>query len=312
MWVEPEGVNPDSDLYRAHPEWIHRSPGREPVTIRNQYVLDLGRPEVEAWALRTLRRLVGLGVDHLKWDMNRAITDGVRAGDSHGREAVLQHTRAYLRILDALRREFPALTVEACAGGGARIAAPVLARSDVVWPSDETGPRDRLVIQHGFLSVYPAAAMSSWVTDAVGHRYPKPASLVFRFCVAMSGVLGVGADLRGWSPTDDDTARAMIALYREVRGVVLGGEVHRHGDPAEHGYAVEYDGAPGHDRAVVFVFGRPGRGEPVALRLRGADPSTHPRVAATGCSAGWADEGAARGTACRDGGGGRRPGSLRG
>lgn len=279
LWVEPEAVSPDSDLYRAHPDWIHRSPDREPVTIRNQYVLDLGRPQVEAWALDTLRRLLrATGVDHLKWDMNRALTDACRAHDQHGREASVQHTRAYHRLLDTLSVEFPDVTIEACSGGGARLAASVLERSDVVWPSDETGPRDRLAIQHGFLSVYPAAVMSSWVTDLDGHRDAAPASLTYRFCVAMCGVLGIGVDLSSWSAEDDAVARTMIALYADIRPVVLGGEVQRHGDPGAHGYAVEYVGPEEDPRSVVFVFGRPGVSDPVSLRLWGGQSGPNASV----------------------------------
>lgn len=291
LWVEPEGVNPDSALFRAHPGWIHRSPDREPVTIRNQYVLDLGRPEVEAWVLGTLRRLLtGAGVDHLKWDMNRALTDAVRAGDLHGREAGLQHTQAWHRLLDALRTEFPDVTVEACSGGGARVAASVLERSDVVWPSDETGPRDRLAIQHEFLSVYPAATMSSWVTDLPGHLDTTPASLTYRFCVAMCGVLGVGADLRGWSPEEEHLARDLIALYRDIRPVVLGGTVQRHGDPARHGYVVEYVGAEDDPRVVLFVFGRPETAQTVVLRPWSGRHQPHQRMSVTGGSARWVAE----------------------
>jgi alpha-galactosidase len=142
LWVEPEAVNPDSDLYRAHPDWVHQPL----LTLRNQYVLDLGRPEVEAWAGAMLRRLLTEHpISYLKWDMNRAITLG----------GTVAHTQAYYRLMRVLREEFPHVTVEACAGGGGRVDNAVLALSDVVWPSDETGPRDRLAIQLGFLSAYP-------------------------------------------------------------------------------------------------------------------------------------------------------------
>lgn len=279
LWVEPEGVNPDSDLYRAHPNWIHRSPTREPVTIRNQYVLDFGLPEVEEWALATLRRLLtGSGVDHLKWDMNRAITDGGPDDWS------VLHTKAYHRILDTLRSEFPGVTLEACSGGGARVACSTLGRSDVVWPSDETGPRDRLAIQHGYLSAFPAAAMSSWVTHLDGLRDPRPASLEYRFAVAMCGVLGIGSDLTQWSDEERAIARRMIAVYKEIRPVVLGGEVTRHGDPRAHGYAVEYsqDGS-----GVVIVFGAPGVADPVTVPSR----SLRGRLTAHLGEGGWTDDG---------------------
>lgn len=263
LWIEPEGVNPDSDLFRAHPDWIHRSASREPVLIRNQYVLNLGLPEVEEWVRATLRRvLTGTGVDHLKWDMNRAITDGGQPLDPRAGEWSLRHSEAYLRILGWLRAEFPAVTLETCAGGGARVSNAVLPLTDVVWPSDETGSRDRLEIQHGFLSVFPAAVMSSWVTHLDGTRDSRRASLIHRFLVAMCGVLSVGADLHSWSSADLELARRLIAVYKEIREIVFEGRVGRHGLPREHGYAVEFELA---GRSVILVFGEPGSGAAVAL-----------------------------------------------
>ncbi|WP_246018193.1 alpha-galactosidase [Amnibacterium kyonggiense] len=257
VWIEPECVDPDSDLFRAHPDWIYRADGRPALTIRNQYVLDLGRPEVEAWIADVLRRLLDSApITYLKWDMNRAVTDGGRPGDPHGREWSIQHVRAYHRLLDLLRSEFPEVTVEACASGGARIDLAVLARSDVVWTSDEVGPRDRLAIQHGFLTAYPASVMSSWVTDEPGSVDRSSASLGYRFAVAMCGVLGVGADLLRWNDVELERGAAMVAAYKDLRGVVHRGEAYFHGDPADPTYAIEFRGPDDDPRQVLLVFDR--------------------------------------------------------
>lgn len=259
LWVEPEAVSPDSDLYRAHPEWVHRPL----ITLRNQYVLDLGNPEVEAWVAAMLHRLLTEHpISYLKWDMNRAIPLG----------GSVAHTRAYHRLMRMLREEFPHVTVEACAGGGGRVDNAVLAVSDVVWPSDETGPRDRLAIQHGFLSAYPPHVMSSWVTDEPDRLDTTPASLEFRFVVAMAGVLGIGTDLLAWTPRMRERAREMVALYREIRPVVHAGEVTWHGSPADPACAVQYTTD---DRVVLLAWARPG-----------ADPlRVHPGVACRGAAA---------------------------
>lgn len=294
LWVEPEAVSPDSDLYRAHPEWAHQVVGRPLETLRNQYVLNLGRPEVEEWVLGTLRRLLGdTDITYLKWDMNRSIADGgqsILGGDDWS----WRHTQAYYRILDALRAEFPQVTVEACAGGGGRIDHAVLARTDVVWPSDETGPRDRLAIQHGFLGVLPAWTMSSWVTDLPDlldrDRDGEPPSLEFRFVVAMAGVLGIGADLLAWDAATRERASSLVDLYRSIRSVVHTGRVRRHGSPADEACAVQYTGGDaGSGSVVVLAWRRPaaeGRAaedlvvhlgdlEPGArYRLRGGDAGT--------------------------------------
>ncbi|WP_420113074.1 alpha-galactosidase [Pseudactinotalea sp.] len=275
VWVEPEAVNPDSDLYRAHPDWVHHVAGRPLRTLRNQYILDLGRPEVEAWVIETLRTLLrGADITYLKWDMNRAIADGgqtVPGGDDWS----WRHTHAYYRVMEMLRQEFPHVTVEACSGGGGRIDLAVLERSDVVWPSDETGPRDRLAIQHGFLGVYPAWTMSSWVTDEPDllDTADGPASLDFRFVVAAAGVLGIGSDLLAWDASTRARAAEHVARYRGLRDVVHGGRTRRHGSPDGGAYAVQY--ALG-SRVVVLAWRRGNAS--LVLSVAGCEPGARYRV----------------------------------
>lgn len=253
LWVEPECVNPDSDLYRAHPDWVYRVDGRELTTVRNQLVLDFGREDVLTWAEDMLRGLLTrYPVSYLKWDMNRPVSDGGRPGDAHGRQWSVQHAAGYLRVMRMLRQEFPHVTVEACASGGGRVDNTVLAVADVVWPSDETAPRERLRIQDGFLRAYPPHVMSSWVTDEPGLSDRTPVSLGYRFVVAMAGVLGIGSDLLRWSAQTRTEGRRLVELYRELRPVLHGGDVVAHGSPDEPGYALEYgDGS----RIVLLVYG---------------------------------------------------------
>jgi alpha-galactosidase len=177
-----------------------------------------------------------------------------------------------------LRAEFPDVTIEACSGGGGRIDFAVLALSDVVWPSDETGPRDRLAIQHGFLSVYGPHVMSSWVTDEPDSRDREPASFEFRFVVAMAGVLGIGGDLLKWSETDQARAAELLALYRRIRRTVHRGRVEIHGDPGDSVYAVEYGTS---EQTVLLVYARRSRPAEVWLRPRTLDPSSWYHIAGT-------------------------------
>lgn len=284
IWVEPEAVNPDSDLYREHPDWVYRAGDRELIMVRNQYVLDFGRPEVVAWAEQMLRNLLAdERISYLKWDMNRPVSDGGRPGDPNSREWSVQHARGYYQVMRMLRTEFPHVTVEACAGGGGRIDNAVLGLSDVLWPSDETGPRDRLAIQHGFLSAYPASVMSSWVTDEPDHLDTEPASLEFRFAVAMAGVLGVGADLLAWDEAQRRRATELVRLYTEIREVVHTGLVVPHGNPADSVYVLEYGGVDAHEGTTcLLVYARPSRPDTVRVhphtlqqgsryRVRGAE-----------------------------------------
>ncbi len=272
LWVEPEAVNPDSDLYRAHPDWIYRAGGRPLITMRHEYLLDFGRPDVVAWTKDWLRTLLTWHrIGYLKWDMNRAVSDGGRPGDPHGRAWSIQHALGYLDVMTMLREEFPHVTVEACASGGGRVDHLVLAHSDVVWASDQTGPHDRLLIQDGFLRCYAPSVMSSWVTDMADQHEIEGASLAFRVVVAMAGVLGLGADLLAW----DDDERALVAqlvtIYRQVRDTIRDGRVDRLGHPHDPVYAVQYTRA---DEVVVLCYGHlDAPAGSCRIPLRGLDPS---------------------------------------
>jgi alpha-galactosidase len=277
IWVEPEAVSPDAGILVDHPDWIYRAGDRPLVTVRNQYVLDFGRSPVLEWTEDWLRRLLSDSrISYLKWDMNRPITDGGRPGERQGRQWAVQHTSGYYRVMRMLRTEFPDVTIEACSGGGGRIDSAVLALSDVVWPSDETGPRDRLAIQHGFLSVYGPHVMSSWVTDEPDSRDQEPVTFEFRFVVAMAGVLGIGGDLMKWSETERVRAAELIALYRRIRNTVHRGRVEIHGDPKDSVYAVEYGTS---EQTVLLVYARRSRPAEVWLRPRTLDPSSRYHLA---------------------------------
>ncbi|MBQ0996336.1 alpha-galactosidase [Streptomyces sp. RK62] len=292
LWVEPEAVSPGSRLHTEHPDWVYRVEGRPARLVRNQLLLDLGRPDVQDFVIGTLDRLLGTyAVDYLKWDMNRPPTERGRPG-AGAVDLDAEHVAGYLRVLDHLRTAHPHVTVEGCAGGGGRVDPLTLARTDVVWPSDNTAPLDRLSIQYGFLHAHAPHVMSSWVTDAPGVFDPRPRSLAFRFVNAMCGVLGIGADLRSWSPEERAEATRWIARYKEIRDVVHHGEARLLGSPDEPTCGVQYDAG---ERTVVAALstGRldgaplvPGR--PARLRLRGLDRAARYRDTATGTTYGGA------------------------
>ncbi|MFJ8011455.1 alpha-galactosidase [Streptomyces sp. NPDC096339] len=274
LWVEPEMVNRDSELYRAHPEWVVHSPRLDATELRNQLVLNFGRPEVEAWAWETLDRLVReYEVDWLKWDANRAFTEAGWDGHPDPDRLWIDHTRTVHRIMDRLRAAHPGLRIEACAGGGGRVDLGMLARTDQAWTSDNTDPVDRIGIQHGFGQLFPAQAMAAWVTDspcgATGRRTP----LRFRFHVAMAGALGLGGDLASWSEEELAEAAGLVARYKRIRPLVQRGHQYRLTPEAGPVTAVHY-AAPDDSGHVVLVwrpsarFGHP----PAPVRLPALDP----------------------------------------
>ncbi|MFD6991578.1 alpha-galactosidase [Streptomyces sp. NPDC059943] len=298
LWVEPEAVSPGSALHAEHPEWVYRVEGRPVTLVRNQLLLDLGRTDVQDFVIATLDRLLGTyAISYLKWDMNRPPTERGRPGGGpvESQDLDAAHVAGYLRVLDHLRTAHPHVTVEGCAGGGARIEHATLARTDVLWPSDNTAPLDRLSIQYGYLHAHAPHTMSAWVTDAPGIFDPRPRSLAFRFVSSMSGVLGIGADIRKWTAGQRAEAARWVARYKEIRDVVHHGEIRLLGSPAEPTCGVQYDedGRGLGARTVVTAWNTgPLDGAPLVpgraarLRLRGLEPAAHYRDEESGTTYG--------------------------
>ncbi|TMU90096.1 alpha-galactosidase [Streptomyces sp. DASNCL29] len=284
IWVEPEMVNPDSDLYRAHPDWVQHHPGRARTEFRNQLVLNLARPEVRGYLWERLDTLLsGAPIDYVKWDFNRSFTDPGWPGDPYPRRLWIDHVRGLYELLERLRAAHPGVAFESCSGGGGRIDLGVLGLTDQVWTSDNTDPLDRLAIQHGFGQLHPARVMAAWVTDspnAMGNA--RVSSLRFRFVSAMAGVLGVGGDLTRWSEAELAEARDWVARYKRVRPVVQHGELYRLRPPEGDGLsAVQY--VRGEETVVLAWLQAQHHGRAqLPLRLRGLDPAATYRDLETG------------------------------
>ena len=273
LWVEPEMVNRDSDLYRAHPDWVINFPDRPRSELRNQLVLNLARPEVKAYVLEVLDRLASTyKIRYFKWDMNRALSEPGWTGVTNQKSLWTEYVNAYYDILDRLHAKHPALEIEGCSGGGGRIDLGVLKRVNEVWPSDNTEAFDRLKIQEGFTYAYAPQVMSAWVTD-VPNMNGRSVPLQFRFLVAMQGLLGIGANLNKWSDSDLAFAKKMIELDKQIRPVVQTGLLYRlmsprSGDLTASEYVAE-DGS----QALLFAFLHSQQfGLPVpTIRLQGLD-----------------------------------------
>ncbi|BCY09907.1 alpha-galactosidase [Actinoplanes sp. L3-i22] len=281
LWVEPEMVNPDSDLYRAHPDWVLHMAHRGRTELRHQLVLNLARPDTAAWAHAWLDRLVTANhIDFLKWDANRSMTEAGWPGHADPDRVWIEQTRAVHRIMDRLRADHPDLRIEACAGGGGRADLAVLTRTDQVWTSDNTDPVDRIGIQHGFGQLFPAQVMGAWVTDSPNVATARRTPLRFRFHVAMAGALGIGGDLATWSEDELKEATGLIATYKRIRPVVQHGAAYRLAGAGTL-TAVEFTYR---DEVVVLAwcptraFGH----DPGPLRLTALDPAARYRDRDTG------------------------------
>lgn len=283
IWVEPEMVNPDSDLYRAHPDWVQFQPGRKRTEFRNQLVLNLAREDVQEYLWERLDTLLtSAPIDYVKWDFNRCFTDAGWPGDAYPQRLWVDHVRALYALFDRLRAAHPGVAFESCSGGGGRIDLGIMSRTDQVWTSDNTDPLDRLAIQHGFSQIHPARVMAAWVTDSPNTQLnDRVSSLRFRFVSAMAGVLGVGGDLSEWTEEELAEARRWVDLYKEIRPLVQHGDLHRLRPPSGGLSAVQY--VRGDETVVLALLQAQHYGEPLpALRLRGLDPTASYECLETG------------------------------
>ncbi|MCX4161772.1 MULTISPECIES: alpha-galactosidase [Paraburkholderia] len=226
LWVEPEMVNPDSDLYRGHPDWAMQLEGRPLITGRNQLVLDLANPAVANYLFATLGVLLReYPIAYLKWDMNRDLA----AAGHRGRAAYRRQTEAYYRLLARLRDHFPALEIESCASGGGRADFGALQHTHRIWTSDSNDALTRIGIQRGFTRFFPPEIMGAHIGPADSHTTGRRHSMAFRAAVALPGHLGLEMDVRLLDADERAELTRWIALFKEWRGVAHSGTL-RQGD----------------------------------------------------------------------------------
>ncbi|WP_168123321.1 alpha-galactosidase [Paenibacillus sp. HB172176] len=260
IWVEPEAVNPDSDLYRSHPDWVYHFPTRSRTELRNQLVLNLSMPEVKSYILSFMSELLGQhDISFIKWDMNRTITEPGMHNHPLNRQKELwtRHVHSLYEIWAELREKFPHVAFETCAGGGSRIDFGMLRYADQAWPSDNTDAFDRLSIQEGFSYVYTPKLMTCWVTEEISGMNKRATSIAYRFHSAMTGTLGIGANLNHWSKDQLAEAAALVDQYKAIRPLVQEGRQYRLGMLKHKGVeAVQYVGSDGNggEESVLFAF----------------------------------------------------------
>ncbi len=278
LWVEPEMVNPDSDLYRKHPDWVLNFPGRPRTEQRNQLVLNLARKDVRDYVFNFLDKLLSENqIAFLKWDYNRNWSepgwDQVPVEEQ--KRVYVQFTRNLYSILAELRAKHPGIEIESCSGGGGRVDLGILHYTDEVWPSDNTDPLDRLTQQDGFTRAYPVQVMMSWVTDSPHWLNARATSVTYRMLVSMQGSLGIGSNLNKWSEEDMATTKRLIAAYHQVQKTIALGSLYRLISPTNGSeFAATETVSPDRSQAVFFAFvhsTQEGRGFP-RLQLLGLDP----------------------------------------
>lgn len=255
LWVEPEMVNPDSDLARAHPEWILRARDRMPLAARHQQVLDLSNPACFAHIDAALRALLAeYPIRYLKWDHNRDLVDA-GAGEAPGprrHPGVHAQTDAVYRLMAGLKRDHPGLEIESCSSGGGRIDHGVLEIADRVWVSDDNDPLERLSINRWTAQLVPPELMGTHIASPASHTTGRTHSLAFRAAVALFGHLGVEWDIRGLDPQERSELAAWIRRHKDLRELIRTGRLVRSDTPDPR---VAVQGVVSPDRArAMFLF----------------------------------------------------------
>jgi len=226
IWLEPEMVNPDSDLFRAHPEWVLMSPGYEPVLARNQLVLNLAHPDAYAHIYRQLDALLSENdIAYVKWDMNRA---HVHATGSDGAAGTHNQTRAVYQLIDQLRAAHPNVEIESCASGGGRIDHEILRRTERVWTSDCNDALERQIIQRGTSMLVPLEVMGAHIGPPTAHTTGRRQSLSFRGATAMFGHMGIEWNLLTLRDDQQIQLRHIIDLYKQHRELLHSGDFVRY------------------------------------------------------------------------------------
>lgn len=284
IWVEPEMVNPRSNLAEKHPEWIVRSPNREPMLMRNQLLLDLTNPEVQKFVYNTVADLLrkNPGIGYVKWDANRHVED---FGSSYLERNEQNHfwidyVEALYRIYEQLGRDFPNVLFQVCASGGGRVDYGSLRRNHEFWASDNTDALSRLYINWGTNYIYPPMAVASHVSKSPNNQTGHLSPLKFRFDVSMAQRLGI--ELQPKELTDEELkwARNAVEAYKQIRPLVQHGDQYRLISPYdEERAALMYVNAE-RSKAVLFAYiiGFHYREDYPRIRLQGLDPDKRYRL----------------------------------
>jgi len=266
LWFEPEMVNPDSDLYRKHPDWILHYPTRVPTLARNQMILNMARPDVQEYIFSKIDKLLSENnISFIKWDMNRNVSEpGWPTAPGDQREIWVRYVEGLYKVWGELRIKHPEVIWQSCSGGSGRADLGILNYADQIWVSDNTFALDRLRIQYGFSQIFPAITMESWVTDADRGIIP----LEFRFHVSMCGSLGIGGNLLLWDEAEILEASHWISLYKKHRQVIQFGNQYRLSKETMQYMSKEAE------KGVLFVFQTDAAPHysPKRIHLKGLNP----------------------------------------
>ena len=260
LWIEPEMVNPESELAENHPEWIVQSNGRAKITWRNQLLLDLSNPKVQDFVFNVFDSLLTThpGIEYVKWDANRHVEQAgsTYLSDTEQTHLWVAYTEGLYAVYDRIRAKYPEFVIQDCASGGGRLDYGALKYHNEYWTSDNTDPLSRIFIQYGTTLIYPPVGAASHVSTSPNHQTQRMTPLKFRFDVAMTGRLGMELQPKDIQGGDRVFAEEAIKNYKQfVRPIVTTGDLYRLKSPYdEGGWASQLFVAKDKAEAVFYAF----------------------------------------------------------
>lgn len=279
IWIEPEMVSEDSDLYREHPEWAITIPGRKPVRSRNQLVLDFSRKEVRDEIFKRICAVLDQGnVEYIKWDMNRSLAD------IYAPNVTYDYVLGVYDFLEKLTNRYPDILIEGCSGGGGRFDAGMLYYTPQIWCSDNTDAINRTRIQYGTSFFYPVAAMGSHVSAVPNHQTGRVTSMHTRGVAAMSGTFGYELNPALLNAKEKAEIRAQLAQYREYQELIREGDYYRLSNPFQDNFAAWMVVSDDRSKALVSVIRLTAEANPSAayVTLKGMEEDAFYREKTTG------------------------------
>lgn len=231
IWIEPEMISEDSDLYREHPDYVMKIPGRKPIRSRNQLVLDFSRKEVRDHIFDQISKVLDQGnIEYVKWDMNRSLADIYSRENSQGK-VTYDYVLGVYEFLEKLIQKYPKLLIEGCSGGGGRFDAGMLYYTPQIWCSDNTDAVDRLRIQYGTSFFYPVSTVGSHVSAVPNHQTGRSTDLHTRGVVAMAGTFGYELNPEKLKEEEREEIKEQIRQYKRYGELIQKGNYYRLSDP---------------------------------------------------------------------------------
>ncbi|MCD0487252.1 alpha-galactosidase [Pedobacter sp. MC2016-14] len=277
IWLEPEMVNPKSELYEKHPDWILKQPQRAEHYFRNQLVLDLSNPKVQDFVYQIVDGLFTKNPDlaYIKWDCNAVVYNIYSAHLKNQNHSYIEYVRGLYKVLEKIRAKYPLVPMMLCSGGGGRVDYAALKYFTEFWPSDNTDPIERIFMQWEYSYFYPAISSANHVTD--WGKQP----IKFRTDVAMMGKLGFDIVVSKLSATDLEFCQQAIKTYNEVKPIIWQGSQYRLSDPRENSVASMFYINPEQSAGIIFnylVNNRYDEGSKLPIRLKGLDAAKKYRL----------------------------------